>query len=53
MKLRDKQLRSQLSKTTCSVSRRFLWKSVQAVQFIVDSTGSDYNLFALNSHGNY
>ena len=35
------------------MNRRFFWKSVQAVQFIVDHTGSGYNLFALNSHGNY
>ena len=49
MKLRDKQLHSQLSNT----SKTFVWKSAQAVQFIVDSTGSGYNLFALNRHGNY
>ena len=35
------------------VSKAFVWKSVQAVQFIVDRTGSGYDLFALNRPGNY
>ena len=53
MKLRDKQLRSQLSNTECSHEQKVLLKSFQAVQLIVDHTGSGYNLFALNSHENY
>ena len=44
MKLRDKQLRSQLSNTTLALAGMFLWKLVQAAQFIVDHTSSRYHL---------